>query len=211
MAVIRLILLVIVLGVLTLLLAQNWSPTLPLVFLGIQTKALPLAIWILLSVIAGAFSSLFLAGLLNLVNYFQPKQQQTQTSSPSRFTSSRNKSPRPQEPINTTVPPSNNDWETSSTNDDWDFNQPQESVRGSRPENGSSKDFGTYEHQQEPKTSYQSGSVYSYGYREPKNSGVGKSESVYDADFRVIVPPHSASVNKEATKDDEWEFLDEED
>ena len=46
MAVIRLILLVAVLGGLTLLLVQNWSPALPLVFLGIRTQALPLAIWI---------------------------------------------------------------------------------------------------------------------------------------------------------------------
>jgi hypothetical protein len=43
MSVIRLILLVAVMGGLTLLLAQNWSPALPLVFFGIKTQPLPLA------------------------------------------------------------------------------------------------------------------------------------------------------------------------
>lgn len=42
---------------------------------------------------------------------------------------------------------------------------------------------------QEPKTESWSGSVYSYGYKEPSGSAVGRTESVYDADYRVITPP----------------------
>lgn len=47
----------------------------------------------------------------------------------------------------------------------------------------------TYEVKQDPKSESWSGSVYSYGYKEPSGSGVGQSESVYDADYRIITPP----------------------
>ncbi len=61
-----------------------------------------------------------------------------------------------------------------------------------------SQDSQTYERQQEPKSSSQSGSVYSYSYREPKNTAVGKTESVYDADYRVIIPPYQPPTTDQA-------------
>lgn len=74
MAIIRLIILVTVLGGLTLLLAQNFSPALPLIFLGVRTQPFPLAIWILFSVIAGAVTSLFVSSLFGLSGYFAVQQ-----------------------------------------------------------------------------------------------------------------------------------------
>jgi hypothetical protein len=62
---------------------------------------------------------------------------------------------------------------------------------------------------QEPKTGSQSGSVYSYGYREQSNSGVGKADAVYDANYRVITPPYQKPVEPE--EDDDWGFEDDED
>ncbi|MGL6282397.1 MAG: hypothetical protein ACRC2J_08340 [Microcoleaceae cyanobacterium] len=53
-----------------------------------------------------------------------------------------------------------------------------------------------FEADQSPKSESWSGSVYSYGYREPENTGVGKTESIYDAEFRVIVPPAEASSSE---------------
>jgi hypothetical protein len=52
-----------------------------------------------------------------------------------------------------------------------------------------------YEAKQEPKSQSWSGSVYSYGYRDPSKSGVGQTESVYDADYRVIVPPQGVPIS----------------
>jgi uncharacterized integral membrane protein len=51
-----------------------------------------------------------------------------------------------------------------------------------------------YEVKQEPKSKSWTGSVYSYGYRDPSQSGVGQTESVYDAEYRVIVPPQGAAI-----------------
>ena len=69
MPVIRIVLLLLVLGGLSLLLAQNWLPVLQLVFLGMRTPALPLAIWILIGVAAGALTSLLITALFKLSNY----------------------------------------------------------------------------------------------------------------------------------------------
>ncbi|MGF1675082.1 MAG: LapA family protein, partial [Rivularia sp. (in: cyanobacteria)] len=76
MTVIRLILLVAVLGGLMLLLAQNWTPAIPLVFLGFRTQPFSLAMWMLLSTAAGSFTSLLISGLLQLLSSRYPKQRQ---------------------------------------------------------------------------------------------------------------------------------------
>ncbi len=47
-----------------------------------------------------------------------------------------------------------------------------------------------YEVPQSPTSEYRSGTIYSYSYRKPENTGVGISESVNDAEYRVIIPPN---------------------
>jgi hypothetical protein len=221
MAVIRLILLVAVLGGLTLLLVQNWSPALPLIFLGIRTQALPLAIWILFSTAAGGFTSLFVTSLFKLSNYLG--SQSTKTSSNSRFTSPRKQSRVEESTTRTgTVPPPtgvktessrnpSDDWDMDSSNDDWDFDEERSVKSTTSPKNTER----TYEQKQEPTSGNKSGSSYSYSYREPKNSGVGKTESVYDADYRVIVPPYQSPTENQQppqvanqAEDDDWGIFD---
>ena len=58
-----------------------------------------------------------------------------------------------------------------------------------------------YEVPQKPITNYQSGSVYSYSYQSPENTGVGTTESVKDAEYRVIVPPPSESDDESLSED----------
>ncbi|MBD2613138.1 MAG: LapA family protein [Nostoc sp. ZfuVER08] len=217
MAVIRLILLVAVLGGLTLLLVQNWSPPLSLVFLGLRTQPLPLAMWVLFSTVAGAFTSISITTLFKLSNYFAPGQRQT----PDRpaATSSRAKANPREEPTYTrpNPPPASkkqeptndvfDDWETNSSGDDWDFDEKPEETSTRNPQTQQSRDSKIYERQSQPKTSSESGSVYSYGYREPKNTAVGKTESIYDADYRVIIPPYQPPTTKQADDDDDWGFF----
>jgi uncharacterized integral membrane protein len=62
----RIILLLTILGGLVLFALQNWSPLLPLVILGLRTQALPLAFWIVGAIVAGALTTLVVAGLFNL-------------------------------------------------------------------------------------------------------------------------------------------------
>ncbi|MEA5553922.1 LapA family protein [Anabaena cylindrica UHCC 0172] len=212
MAVIRLILLVVVLGGLTLLLVQNLSPTLPLVFLGMRTQPLPLALWILLSIAAGAFTSLLISALFKVANYVSTQQVSTNSftsnaTTPRAKTTTSKKTTQPTStpriPVNPTEYTTSNDfddWETDSNQgDDWDD---QESRRTSSPK--------TYENQQAPQNTSQSDSVYSYSSQEPKNTGVGKTESIYDADYRVIIPPYQPPTTNQ-TDDDDWDFFEDED
>lgn len=215
MPVIRIVLLLVVLGGLTLLLAQNWSPVLPLVFLGMRTQALPLAVWILSAVSAGAFTSLLIAGLFKLSNYFASGQPRTQrlgvkaaqrSSSTQRSSDASSANSRPMPETNST-PNDTSDWDTNPTDDDWDFDEDTDKSRND-PQN-TVRDSTTYEVNTEPKSGSRSGSVYSYSYREPKNSSVGKTEFVYDADYRVIAPPHRQT--EKAQEDDDWGFDDDDD
>ncbi|MDB9514847.1 LapA family protein [Kamptonema animale CS-326] len=77
---------------------------------------------------------------------------------------------------------------SQSGDDDWGDEEEQQPL--SKNEDIQQKPIN-YESPQEPKSQSWSGSVYSYGYREPRNTGVGKTESVYDADFRLITPPYT--------------------
>ena len=219
MAVIRLIMLVAVLGTLTLLLVQNWSPVLPLVFLGMRTQALPLAIWILFSTAAGAVTSLLIAGLFNLTGQKRQTPLKSPATSPRVANRTRGEEPfsrkqAPRSTVSEADPRTSDeldDWDTDrSANDDWDFDENNNVTSNSSPQNTQIRDSDTYERQQEPKSGSKSGSVYSYSYQEPKNSGVGKTESVYDADYRVIVPPYQPPTTK-STDDDDWGLFDEDD
>jgi hypothetical protein len=239
MAAIRLFLLLLVFGGLALVLVQNWTPTLPLVFLGMKTAAQPLAIWILFSVSAGVGTSLLIGSLFQVSKYFaapqhQPRQR-PKVSRP-RYTTSRSEEPTyrnstPEPTVSSTTAQSStqastnedeDDWDSSKNNDDWGFEEPQAEPADTKPKAPKSEepitDSRSYERSQEPKSTYKSGSVYSYSYKEPKNSGVGKTESVYDADYRVITPPYrpqnqtqNQKNNPPQNDDDDWGFLDEDD
>ena len=104
--------------------------------------------------------------------------------------------------------------------DDWEYTpqepqpQPQVTVKDytkSEPEN---------EIREEPKSGDRSASVYSYSAREPKKSVIGRTESVYDAEYRVLTPPYkqqnpsppSPSNRPQSNNDDDdWRFMDDED
>jgi hypothetical protein len=204
MALIRLILLVVILGGLTLLLVQNWSPALPLFFLGARTRPLPLALLLLFSTAAGAATSILISTLLKFANSFA--EAKPKISSRPRATAPRSRTtprPEPTPSARSSVPPANNefdDWETGDQeNDDWAV-EDQPKTENPNPA----------QRQEKPKNTSGSGSVYSYNAQEPKNTAVGKTESVYDADYRVIIPPYQPSTTNQ-TDEDDWNFLDDDD
>ena len=199
MAITRLIiLLTLVLGLL-LLLVQNLSPSLPIVFVGMRTLPLPLALWILLSITAGIFTSLIITRLLKLASYLSLQDQQPipkAIPTPPRVKQNTPPPKSPPPPINQ-VDDEFDDWDTNRHQDDWNDEENSESVEETSPSQQSS--------------SSRSSSVYSYSSQEPKNTAVGKTESVYDADYRVIIPPSPKSGKNQATDDDDWDFFEDDD
>jgi hypothetical protein len=178
-----------------------------------RTQPLPLALWILFSITAGGLTSLLISTLLKFTNYFTP-QQSTNTSKSQTSRPRVNKNYREE----TIPPPSSSreyvsqtddttsndlnefdDWETDDSQaDDWDYAVP----RQPQPK--------TYPEQKTSKTASPSNSVYSYSSQAPKNTGVGKTESVYDADYRVIIPPYQPSESDQ-NDDDDWSFFEDDD
>lgn len=259
------------------LLVQNWTPVLSLVFLGGQTQALPLSIWILFSVAAGAITSIFITSCFQISSFFsQPrakKQRRRATETSTRFAREANNpnkmpdppktstysytaasSPRPPQ----TSAPESDGWDTES-NDDWDFTEDAEPTtqetdrqnyrdRAAADSKSSSNLDDNWEYvpqdterqPQDRQRSYsseanrspsnesdesesgdRSASVYSYSAGEPKNSGVGRVESVYDAEYRVLTPPYKkpnqstpatgSRPQNQNSNDDDWTFVDDED
>jgi hypothetical protein len=135
---------------------------------------------------AGIATGLLLLGILRFLSFLTWRHQ----------------SPRPQPQAAAATPESNSDW-------DWDDRPPERPSPPppvDRPVDQANylREDWSYEVDQKPKSGGQSGSAYSYSYRDPDKSGVGKRESVYDADYRVIVPPPASS------DDDDFDFDDEE-
>lgn len=88
----RLVILLVVLGGVTLFAVQNFSPALPLVFLGTKTISLPLSLWICLAGLAG-FVTFWLIAILQGINTGTPSE-----SNPSRRPESANTGPSYQKP-----------------------------------------------------------------------------------------------------------------
>lgn len=218
---IRIVLLLLLLGGLTLFALQNWSPVLPMVFLGIKTASLPLAMWILFAIAAGLVSSWLMATLFQLSNYLSVQQLRSRIRELEAGKSAR---PSGQSRINTEPTPSavNEDdlFDDEFFEDDEDREEPIYKTPNYQDYTPSSS---SYDLPQEPKTQSQSGSVYSYSFRDRGDTGVGKTESiynktesVYDADYRVISPPlrkleddaEDDWTRKSNADDDDWGFDD---
>lgn len=261
---VRIVLLIVLVGALFIFVQSNGLPV-QLTFLGIQTPAIPLGIWILAAIGAGILTSLILNGLFHLTNRsgqqqaqsrfrrpssrgsfqpnpnapFEPSRSYQASSSSSRSRASdddadwknwegyEDRSDRSQTGRDTAAAPptqpqeSIDDWE-SPASDDWDEFEdkprPDPSNSSRRP---TSPETGYEARPSEPTTASRSGSVYSYGYREPGNSGAGRVEpvkqarnpdepggnrpkSVVDAEYRVIVPPYQPIEPEPPVDAEDW-------
>jgi len=129
---VRVFLLLIVLGVLVLFVLQNMTPALSLTILGMQTLALPLAVWILGAIAAGAITALLTGALIRLGGG-RPSRRRSSGSRPRRGdTADTPWTPPPwtgrsAEPRDTPPPPpkatyrgNDDDWGGSADSDDWD-------------------------------------------------------------------------------------------
>lgn len=218
MPALNIVLLLVIVGGLTLFAWQNWSPSLFLVFLGMPTPTLPLAVWILLALAAGVMTGLSIAALFRWYSYLEAsnmrrrprydresaypagsshsqESQASETNSIGRSqTSYKGTSARESfAPIDDSskkaaVPsqgdrskkaavPTNDDWEQENKiSDDWEdvgtVSTPREKGDNAKAEQPKGTD-----------------SFYSIGSQDKSNSGVGKAEDVYEANYRVISPP----------------------
>lgn len=216
---VKLISLLVVLVGLAILVLQNAAP-IAIVFLGSPTPALPLGLWVLGALIAGALTTLLIAGLLNLA-YPAAKRpgrsaarSPNSASNPSGNASARAAGWTPVDP----AARSEDGWSERRNPDDWDDWEESAPRRSPPPrstprrdrEEVTWKDWQSYEAEdrspnpspdpstrfekpQPPPATERSGTVYSQRYQ-PSETPSPKP-GVYDAEFRVIMPPYADTPN----------------
>ena len=253
MAIARLFLPLLILVGLALFALQNWSPVLPIVVAGIPTQALPLAIWMLAAIAAGAATTVAVSSLLSLSRFTAVRRSNKQRPAPPPAASSRpvtesrpwvaawtkrnEARANPPSPTKTRI---QDDWENRQTREEWDdweedspAPMPRSSSRStdaqSEARDRSDEDWDDWEGyteadrvsgaprppvrtdfevKQAPVAPKQTGSVYSMSY-EKADVEPQRPNEVYDADYRVIVPPFSPEPAKAPQQDDEdWGFDD---
>lgn len=174
----RSLIFLVLLGCLGILFAQNLQPV-SLVFFGFyKTMPLPLAVWLLSFLLAGLFTSVLGQ---TLSNFSSQKTRTTVNRSESRSPDKAESKPSQSQKVKEKVFPRE---ENKIEDDEWDIEQPPKKSRETEaPE--AVRDEGA----QQPKTTYRSGSVYSYSYRDTDGRKDGATDEIYDANYRVIKPP----------------------
>ncbi|NES95057.1 MAG: hypothetical protein F6K32_07445 [Desertifilum sp. SIO1I2] len=230
MSALRLVLVLFVIGGLILLILQNSSLTLSLTFLGLETQALSLGLWLLFSLGAGFLTSLVLAGLLRFALYLNAPLLPSAARRPNTRASETPKPPRTPRPPETTktrlqvdAPPPGAGVQPEPTvktpspaptaeswTDDWAASPSKIGDWDDPPVKRSPSPTPVPSATPIPTPTPPSGTTYSYKPQDRDRSGVGRTEDVYDANFRVIIPPPSSEQPK-PTQEDDWEAGDDED
>lgn len=223
MSITQLISLLILVGGLAIFTLQNLSPSLPLFFLGNQLPTLPLSLWILMAIAAGILTYLIIDYLFQIDHRTVQPLSRAKTTSETTVKrpldpvnqSSWVGTPEPEEPssesvyrayssVNPSEPepprssyPLEDDWEVEVKpfNPTWDGEDGRETPE-KQPQTGSELD-----------SSYS----YSYGDRDSSSTGVGKVETVYDADYRIITPPPKTKIQDDVEPENENDNDDDED
>ena len=201
----RLILLLAIAGGLTVFALSNGS-TLALTFLGMQTPTLPLSLWVLGAIAAGAITHLLIAALFRLSNLLVATEVRSQI----RRSERRRSSERAYQPRGGTQRPASSDdadWKDWEGYEEPSNRQPQPPeprpaarTQAQAPIDDWEGDFSDdWEEpslkprpkpEPRPNPSVSGASAYSPPKQTPSRSETRSPEgSVVDADFRVLVPP----------------------
>jgi len=211
---------------------QNRSPEVSLIIFGSQTIALPVALWLIISAMAGLITSMLLQLLFGV--YSRQSRQQweddedfdfpEQPDEPNdRFASSdkqeANSVPRATQTLQQDwqSPPQREDW-NDLDDDDWNIEEPPRRDSNPSPNRNNNID----EVQNPPDKTSNQGSVYSYRYREARREYYDSEEieedeeendndeeepnespKVYEANYRVIRPPLWNLPDEDNGNDDE--------
>lgn len=234
---VKLALLLLIAGGLAIFTLQNLAP-IAIVILGVKTPALPLAIWVLGMMAAGALTTVLLSGFSSLSKAAvrrstQPGPRDSQRDratdtprSPWSASGSRN-SASAGNPFqadsrsrNSSTGAANSrrsvdDWETSPSDDwdDWSEPQPQPASK-TRIRDTADDDWAKWDEERNQREesrrraasetpsprrasdreppAQSSAESANYSYREPQDTaGERKKTEVYDAEYRVLIPPYN--------------------
>lgn len=213
------LLLLAIIGGLTVFAWQNWTPAIALTFLGLQTPALPLSLWIVLAIVAGILTALVINALFITSNYLAVRdsrfrrvpapprsnsfasprsspppsgQTSSRVTDPDRSDSRFYQAPRSSSPQSPAPSSASKRYETPTRPSDYqrlsepDFDDWERPMR----EDWGDEEPAISRDRRSPSPPSQSSSTSSSSQRQPRESDAQRSDSVVDADYRVIVPPY---------------------
>ncbi len=194
---IKLLIISVFIGSLVIFFLQN-TQVVPLILFGSTIANLPVGILILGSVFSGLLTSfilqLFNQGKTQVSPQFSPEQTNRNTPNYSRSPrQSERSSPREErrEERNIKNYQEQNIKDSPKTQIQDNINKP-------------ISDTETLETKQD---TVKKDTVYSYSYRKQKDKGVNKTDDVYDANYRVIVPPYQSNQEQsleDKNEDEDW-------
>ncbi len=199
----RLLSLIVLGGGLVILLLQNGSPLLALVFLGSRSIALPLGVWVVAAALAGATTTVVINLLLRLIGEPAPVQRTwarpgNREVEPERRYTDRTVQDRAGA-TRQTAPQWGQAWprEDEDPIEDWDDEE--EAIADQPRDFAQPDDGGTRPEAAIPDPTPRQPATYSYSYRDREDSTAksGRVESVYTAPERrePAPPPNPAAGN----------------
>ncbi|MDJ1182002.1 hypothetical protein [Roseofilum casamattae] len=179
------IILSIALGVSLVFVAQNLTPTLSVVFLGMRSPALPVGIWLFLGFTLGAIVSKLMGSIVRWSATLQSPAKGREEESRRG-----NRSTNPPNPPSSTATERISFTKSSTSSADWEQENPPIEEWDNREWDKTSNSFQSDSFQSD---SFQSDSFQSDSFpvENPPPPPQRRVENVYDTDYRVIVPPYS--------------------
>ncbi|MBP0020884.1 MAG: hypothetical protein J7647_25410 [Cyanobacteria bacterium SBLK] len=192
-----------------LILLQNWEPSLSLILFGTETIVLPLAVWLGLGVLAGLGTSLAVQ-LLERALIVPPRKTNPEVAPRYRETTRQKRRTRP---------PGKSDWEVSPSADwdplpeddgGWEIDEPPAETtvpQTNFPESELRKNARNPRRNASPKERPpQRDSQKKQDSPESTATSTQSSESIYDANYRVITPPNTEESKPSSESNENWEF-----
>jgi uncharacterized integral membrane protein len=192
----KLLIIALFLGSLAIFVLQN-TQTISLVLFGSTIATLPVGIAILLSICAGIITSF----ILQIINQSRVrKYPQVYPESPNRNTFN-------YPPKNRVKPDSRSSFKPEikpvQKNDNYDEPKNLKDSPKTQIQNNITKPVSDTESIENQENLTKKDTIYSYSYPKNKPKDINKTDNVYDANYRVIVPPYQQ--NEDQSLDDENE------
>ncbi len=194
---VNLILLLLIAGGFVAFALQNLAPV-SLVVLGVKTLALPLSVWVLSFLAAGALTTLILSGFFSMSkNAAVRKSAQRETKTPSPWAGAQGSKPKSAATASgKSASGAQDGWERSKDWDDWA--EPQSGSAASRspdrsPDRSPVRDDIRDRRPDAGRPNSRQTPLEQTGFSRSSNPEPRKSKEVYDAEYRVLIPPYNST------------------
>lgn len=199
----KLLIIVFFLGSLAIFILQN-TQSVSLVLFGFTIATLPVGIAILLSISAGILTSL----LLQIINQSRTRKYPQIYPEPSKKNFPNYPPSNPSK--NKVRPDSRSSFKPEINSEQKNDNYDKQNLKNSpttQIQDNITKSVSDTENVENKENPPKKDTIYSYSYPENKPKEVNKTDNVYDANYRVIVPPYQPNEDQSLNNENEEDWV----